>query len=360
MRHPIRTLLAAGTAVALIGATPATPVYRAASPEGSLRDLATARHLDLGVAVSKDIADPQYAVKAAGQFNMAVPENAFKWNYIHPRQGTYQFALADGLVDWAEANDMSVRGAPLLWHNSNPGWLKNGNWTRDSLIREMRDHIFTVVGRYKGRVKQWDVVNEALAGSGAIRWKDNIWYQVIGPDYIALAFEFAHQADPDAKLYYNDFHVAAVNPKSDAMYDLVKHLKGQGVPIDGVGFQMHAWNHSKWIAARGDRSITANLRRFEGLGLDVAFTEMDVRIDHPDPSTTPPTNEQLQTQAQVYGHLLRVCLREPRCKTVVLWGLTDRYSWVPSVHKGMGWANIYNKIYQPKPAYDALKSSLAS
>ncbi len=358
MRTLIRSVLAVAAIVALVAASPAAPAYDAASPEGSLRDLATARSLNLGVAVSKNVADPQYAVKSAGQFNMAVPENAFKWFYIHPEQGHYQFTLSDALVKFAETNDMSVRGAPLIWHESNPGWLMNGSWTRDELIAVMRDHIHRVVGRYKGRVKQWDVVNEALAASGAIRWDDNIWYQVIGPDYIALAFRFAHEADPDAKLYYNDFHVGDVNPKSNAMYEMVKTLKEQGVPIDGVGFQMHAWNHSPWLDSRGQKSITANLRRFEALGLDVAFTEMDVRIDHPDPSATPPSAEQLDQQAEVYGHMLRLCLREPRCNTVVLWGLTDRYSWVPSVHKGMGWANIYDKAYRPKPAYRELLDSL--
>jgi endo-1,4-beta-xylanase len=286
--------------------------------------------------------EPQYLDTLRREFNMIVAENAFKMDAVRPSRTAFNFTDTDALVSFAQANNMKVRGHTLIWHNQIPGWLVNGNFTRDQVIDIMREHIFTLVGRYRGIVMDWDVVNEAIDdGNGALR--NSFWNQRIGPDYIRLAFEFARQADPDAKLYYNDYSIEGMNTKSNAVFNLVSNLKNQGVPIDGVGWQMHQIN--------GFRIQTANqtnARRLAALGLDISMTEMDVRI------ALPTSADELQQQALAYSDSINFCLTEPNCKALVTWGFTDKYSWIPGTFSGMGDALIYNTNYQPKPAYFAL------
>jgi endo-1,4-beta-xylanase len=290
--------------------------------------------------------EPQYLETLRREFNIIVAENAFKMDAVRPSRTTFNFTDTDALVSFAQANNMRVRGHTLIWHNQLPGWLVNGNFTRDQVIDIMRDHIFTFVGRYRGLVWSWDVVNEAIDDSnGALR--NSFWLQRIGPDYIRLAFEFARQADPEATLYYNDYSIEGMNTKSNAVYNLVSSLKNQGVPIDGVGWQMHQIN--------GFRIQTANqtnARRLAALGLEISLTEMDVRISLP---TTP---DELQQQALAYSDSINFCLTEPNCKALATWGFTDKYSWIPGTFSGTGDALIFNTNYQPKPAYFALLDGL--
>src|SRR5262249_18770950 len=210
----------------------------------TLRDAATARGLRVGAAVNITPFrnEPIYSQTLGREFNMLVAENVMKFDALHPAQNTFNFTDADALVAFAEANNMAVRGHNLVWHNQIPSWLTNGNFTRDQVIAILQNHISTVVGRYRGRIVAWDVVNEAINDSNGQLRSESFWLQKIGPEYIAMAFQFAHQADPDAKLYYDDFGAEASGTKSDAVFNLVSGLVNQGVPINGVGWQMHQVN----------------------------------------------------------------------------------------------------------------------
>lgn len=192
-----------------------------------LRESAEQRGFFIGAAVAirplKD--DSTYRETLRREFNIIVAENAFKWTGAHPSRTAYNFADTDALVDFARANKMRIRGHTLVWHRQIPAWLKNGTFTRDEAIAILRDHILALVGRYRGKVWAWDVVNEAIDESGAGFRTDSFWYKKIGPEYIKLAFEFAREADPRARLYYNDYSIEGTDKKSDAVYNLVRDLK---------------------------------------------------------------------------------------------------------------------------------------
>src|SRR6267142_1782060 len=312
----------------------------------SLRVYAQQRGFYIGAAVSMTPFrnEGPYLDTLKREYNIIVAENAFKFTATHPAQNTYNFADTDALVTFAEANGMKIRGHTLLWHQQIPTWVTNGNFTRDETIAIMREHIHTLVGRYKGRIWAWDVVNEAIAdGSSALR-TNSFWYQMIGPDYIKLAFQFAHEADPDAILYLNDHSSETMNAKSTGVYNLVRDLKLDGVPINGVGWQMHITN--------GDRigaDHHSNAQRLAALGVEISITELDVKMQ------LPADSNKLVTQATTYRDVLEFCLSQPKCVSLITWGFTDKYSWIPGFFPGMGAALIFDENYQPKPAYDALR-----
>jgi endo-1,4-beta-xylanase len=211
----------------------------------------------------------------------------------------------------------------------------------------LRGHIRTVVGHYRGKVTEWDVVNEAIDDKGAMR--DSVWMRVIGPDYIDLAFQWAHEADPDAKLYYNDYELEYPGAKADAVAALVRGLVDRDTPIDGVGFQAHQLTVRKPTPT----TFEAALRSYADLGLDVAITELDVGIYLP----AKPAN--LEEQAVIYRDALATCLAVSRCRTLVTWGYTDKYSWIPGELAGFGDALPFDAAYRPKPAAKALRTELA-
>ncbi len=320
----------------------------AAASDEPLRTLADRDNFWIGaaVAISPFWADQTYRDTLAREFNIIVAENAFKSSEIRPAPDSYNFSNADDLVDFAEANGMTIRGHMLIWHNQLASWVTSGTYDRDAAIALMRDHIQTVVGRYQGRVAAWDVVNEAIDDSGAWR-TDSFWYRTIGPDYVALAFTFAHEADPAAKLYYNDYSAEGMNAKSDAVYALVRDLKADGVPIDGVGWQMHVVN-----GFRIGQEHVENAERLAALGLDLTITELDVRLQ------LPATEAALDRQAEAYGDIGAFCLAQANCVALLTWGFTDRYSWIPGFFAGYGDALIFDANYRPKPAYRALHAAL--
>jgi endo-1,4-beta-xylanase len=299
------------------------------------------------VAMSPFASEATYQAILRREFNIIVAENAFKWDAVRPSRTTFNFTESDALVNFAEANHMKIRGHTLVWHNQIPNWLKNGNFSRDEAIDILREHILTFVGRYKGKVWAWDVVNEAIDDATAELRSNSFWYQKIGADYLKLAFEFAHEADPEAKLYYNDYSIEELNNKSDAVFNLVRDLKNQGVPIDGVGWQMHKIN-----GFRIEPQHQTNARRLADLGLEISITEMDVRIK------LPTTTEALKEQADAYGDTAMFCLTAPNCKALMTWGFTDKHSWIPGVFPGWGDALIYDANYQAKPAFSALRKVL--
>ena len=320
----------------------------------TLRDLADRDNIHIGAAVAIPALrnDTVYADTLAREFNLVTPENVMKMDTIHPAQDRFDFSQGDTLVDFAEAHGMQVRGHTLVWHQQLPGWLTNGTFTRDEAIQLLHDHIATVVGHYKGRVQYWDVVNEAIADSGA-GLRDTPWRRLIGDDYIEMAFQFAHEADPDALLFYNDYGAEGSGGKSDAIYAMVSDFVQRGVPINGVGFQSHFT-----VNAIPFSGINRNMQRLGALGLQVQITEMDDRY------SGAATDAILQQQANDYSQLMDTCLNNSNCTAFVTWGLSDKASWLRTTILG-SYSNptveplLFDDDYQPKPAYYAVLDTLA-
>lgn len=311
-----------------------------------------------------NLTQSDYSSVLGREYSVLEPENDMKWGAIHPNPpgspNEYNFVPGDGLVTFAQAHAMAVRGHNLAWYIYNPQWLANGNYSAAQLNQILHDHITTVVNHYKGQVYAWDVINEALDDStGQLR--DSIWYNkpgigLSGNGYIAQAFRWAHEADPAALLFYNDYNVEDVNlAKSNAMYTMVQALLAQGVPIDGVGLQMHVTPDQGYISTAG---LDANIARFTALGLQVHITELDVRVAVNAGGVATAAN--LQAQAQRYHDIAAVCVKYPGCTLLQTWGFTDKYSWIPSSFAGFGAALPFDVVYQPKPAYTSMETLFAT
>jgi len=314
-----------------------------------LRTLAIAKGRLVGSAVDRGFRyagsdGVTFKATLAREFSALTPENDMKHERIHPSQDAYRFEPADSLVAFADANGMKVRGHTLVWHQQLASWLTSGTWTADESKALLVDHVTKVVSHYRGRVIEWDVVNEALADNGSPR--AGFWLDHIGRSYIELAFRTARAADPDVALFYNDFNIEGLGPKSDSLYELVKDFQARGVPINGIGLESH------FQLGGVPSTLGANIARFAALGLKVHITELDVRM--PLPSTA----AQLQTQAQNYRDVFATCIQYPACDLVVMWGFTDKESWVPSAFPGWGAALVFDAAYQPKPAYTSLHDLL--
>ena len=327
-----------------------TPAQAVAS--STLRALAEARGFYVGAAVAIPplLNNPKYAATLSREYNLVVPENVMKMGPLRPTRDTFDFSDADTLVAFAEANGMKVRGHNLVWYQQLPAWLTQGQFSRAELLDILHQHITTVVAHYKGRIMDWDVVNEAVGDDAQLR--NDIWLQGIGPEYIEDAFRWAHDADPSAKLFYNDYNGEGSGRKSDAIYALVKDLKARGVPIDGVGLQMHVGVDYPPNQA----AIRANIARLGALGLQVQITEMDVKIQNG--IGTPA--QRLAAQARVYRQMLGVCLETPVCTAFLTWGFTDQYSWIPGFTGHPDAPLPFDTAYAPKPAYWALRGVLSS
>ncbi len=301
-------------------------------------------HVGSAVGYSDLTTDSEYAQILGQQFSAITPENEMKWVSVEPQQGVYTFQQADAEVKFAEQHHQLVRGHNLVWNSQLPNWLTSGTFTNAQLAAILKQHIFTEVSHFRGKIWQWDVVNEPFNGDGTL--VSDIWEQALGPDYIADALRWAHEADPHAKLFINDYNIEWENPKSDAMYALVKSLLARHVPIDGVGFETHLG------LQYGMPSMQANMQRFADLGLDVDITEMDVRM------ILPATPALLAEQADWYAQAMQDCIAVRRCVDFTVWEFTDKYSWVPGVFTGQGAADIYDENLDPKPAYYALLNAL--
>ena len=364
---------AAGIAGVLGGATRAsaatTPTAVPALPKpasDSLRDLAAAIGLRVGSAIiPQDINTPAWAAVAASQFSVVTPGNEMKWGVVEPTtQGVFDWSGADNLMAFAKANHQLVRGHTLCWHNQLPGWLTDGvskgTISKSQLSSLLQQHIYTEVGRYRGRIWQWDVCNEFLTDSNPSGLNPNdFWIANLGTGVIADAFRWARQADPHALLFYNDYNIGGEdgsNAKADAAFALVQQLLDQGVPIDGVGNQGHLDTQFGWSPQR----LQQNLERYASLGLKVALTEVDVRTFVDGPTTQVPTDNLAQfAQPFEFSEMLKAVLAVPEAISFTVWGFTDADSWVPGFFTGEGYATIYDVNLNPKAAYFALQSDLA-
>ncbi len=333
----------AGGAAAAATAAPPLPA--------TLRSAATAHGLYMGTAVNYGAlsTDAEYRSTLAREFSQLSPENELKWDAVHPTQATYDFSRADYIVNWAIQNKLAVHGHTLVWHSQNPAWLTNTPFNRDQSLAILHDHINTVVGHYRGKIVEWDVANEIMGDDGALR--KNLWYNRIGPDYLDFAFQWAHEADPSARLYLNDYNNQGKGKKSDAIYNLVADMKSRGIRIDGVGLQTHIGTSlAGSVSAMSD--ISWNMARLNALGLETPITEMDVALP------LPSTPASLQVQATGYAGVLGACMTATNCTSFTTWGFTDKYSWIPSYRPGYGDALEFDALFQPKPAYAAMLAKL--
>ncbi len=319
----------------------------------SLRDLAKSKGVYFGEAGAVlFLNEGDYPTVLAREFNQLEPENDTKFGPIHPAPETYAWQRADALVEFGAKHGMRMRGHTLVWHNQNPAWLTKGSFTPVQLNGILESHIAAVMRHFRGKMFGWDVVNEAFNDDGTMR--STIWYDkpgigLQGTGYIEQAFKWARAADPDAKLFYNDYNNEAICAKSDAMYAMVKDFKARGVPIDGVGLQMHLT-----LKPNLD-TYEANIERFGKLGMIVEITELDVRVPVDASGKADPAD--LVKQAEIYERVVRGCLKFSACKAIQVWGVTDKHSWIPGVFKGTGEALIFDKAYQPKPAYTAVRKA---
>jgi len=330
----------------------------------TLRGLAELIGLRVGTAVIPfDLNTPAYNAVLAEQFSVVTPGNAMKWGSVEPTQGVFDWSDADTLVSFAEQHGQLVRGHTLLWHNQLPSWLTtgvaNGTIGSSQLMGLLEQHIFTEVGRYRGRIWQWDVANEFFTDSNpsGINPKD-FWVSNLGPSIIGQAFRWAHEADPHALLFYNDYNIAGedgTNAKSDAVFAWLGQMLDQGVPIDGVGNQGHLDTQFGFSGTR----MTQDLQRYASLGLKVAITEADVRTFVDGPTTQVPTsNLAVFAQPYEFGQMIKAALAVPECISFTVWGFGDADSWVPGFFKGEGYATIYDVNLQPKLAFSELMQEL--
>ncbi len=339
--------LAAGlmlsTAASLLAfAVPATVAGASTAPIGARPVLGTA------VLDRLTGGDSQYANMVLSHYHMITPENATKWSVIEPQQGVFNFAPMDALVDFASRHHLQVQGLPLVWWTGNPSWLTDGNFSPAEMSAILQNHIRTIVSRYAGRVAIWNVVSEAVGFA-----VPNPFNSRIGPGYLDIAYRTARAADPTAKLYYNDMGGEIPAWRQTLALNMVHGFLARGVPLDGMGLEMHTTTSKipvgPPLGATNSRpsagQIGRTMRTYAKLGLDVAITEMDVRL------FGPVTAKALKDQAKVYKLIYRACIKSPNCRSLTTWGFTDRYSWVPSWTDGAaGSALPFDRNYAPKPA----------
>ena len=349
LRRELATLLLLA-ASACGGGSPAspapTPTPTPPSPPGpseTLKAAASARGRLVGTAVQTNLLGGQYGAVAAREFNYLTAEYEMKWNIVEPSAGSMNFGPGDTIAGYAASNGMQVKGHTLVWHGAIPSWLNAlpPAEFRTAFERNIRE----VMTHYRGRVHAWDVVNEAVADSGT-SLRDTLFRQKLGDEYIADAFRLARAADAGALLFYNDYGGEGLNAKADRIYALLQDLLSKGVPIDGIGLQMHISATNRPSAA----SIAANMRRLAELGLIVHISEMDVRINN----ATGTDQVRFEAQRAAYREVVAVCVAEPRCEAVTFWGFTDAHTWLTGDRP-----LLFDALYQPKPAFYGVLDALA-
>jgi endo-1,4-beta-xylanase len=321
-----------------------------ASPIAGLPDLARARGIALGAGVNEARMDrPRYRTLVVNNFTSITPQNAFKWEFTEPARGRFDFSKVDPLVQFAVDKHLRVRGCCLAWYLQNPKWLTSGTFTPAQAKAIFRAHIKAVVGRYQGKVAQWDVVNEVfhISATGTAVPFNSVWLKTMGIDYVAEAFRAAREADPNALLFANEFGNEGPGPHFDAFYNLVRKLKAQGVPIDGVGLQMHRGLQHPTAA-----EVALAMQKYAALGLRVEITEMDL------PLTVPPDQPTLQRQGLLFRQMTATCLRVAACTGVTFWGVDDGDRYGSLVRRNRGSMTMFDQSGGRKPAYSGVVAAL--
>jgi endo-1,4-beta-xylanase len=330
------------------------------TPDKGLKDYYK-QYFPVGVAVSPQaIAREDEATLIKTQFNSITPENAMKMGPIHPEENRYFWTDADAIVDFAVKNNIKIRGHALCWHEQYPKWIftneKGDTVSKEILLKRLKDHITTVVSRYKGKIYAWDVVNEAIDDNPQNLLRNSPWFKICGDDFIIKAFEYAHAADPKAQLFYNDYNSERPE-KRDRIYQLLKKLKDAGVPIHGVGLQAH-WS----VYEPSEKELRDAIEKFASLGLKIQFTELDVSIykweksprqRKPDESDAF-TPEAEQQQIEKYKMVFKVFRKYKKVITgVTFWNISDRYTWLDyyPVRGRKNYPLLFDQALKPKKVF---------
>lgn len=366
---PVALLLAA---LPLHAQTPAAPApvvpYAPKTPETVTLKSAFKGIFHVGVALNPGQftgTNARGAALVAREFDCISPENVLKWDAVEPQNGEFRVAGGDQYVEFGLKNKMWIIGHNLCWHSQLPAWVSapdagQSELTKEVLLARLKRHVMTVAAHYRGKINGWDVVNEAITDGG--QYRPSVFYKIIGSEYLPLAFKWAHEADPTAELYYNDYNLDVSDAKRAKTIELVRYLREQGAPIDGIGLQGH-YNLTTPAPAKIDETI----RMFAALGLKVMITELDVQVvrnaaitgavgaNPGGAASRPPlTDEQQQALSKRYAELFAVFLQHRDAITrVTFWGLRDADSW-----RRNSSPLLFDDSYQRKPAYDGVISAL--
>jgi len=318
-------------------------------------------YFPIGVAVTPgQLRDPAQRSLILKHFNSITAENAMKMGPIHPEEDRYNWRDADAIVEFAVANGLKVRGHNLCWHKQAPKWIfldQAGNTvTKEVLLNRLKAHIYAVVGRYKGKIYAWDVVNEAISDNPKMLLRNSLWYKICGEDYIAKAFEYAHQADPNAVLFYNDYNTESPE-KRERIFQLLKKLKDAGVPVHAVGLQGH-WS----IIDPSEASLNASITRFSALDIDVQVTELDMSVYTDGNIVEQASNTESRgfsadreyKQQMQYAKMFSILRANKASITgVTFWNLSDRHSWLDNfpVRGRKNFPLLFDDQLTPKKAY---------
>lgn len=296
--------------------------------------------VDFGFAASvTDLLDANTQKILTDEAKILVAENCMKSSQLRPNKTFWNWSDPENLVKFANQNKIVAKWHTLFWHEMNPPFI-NQMKTKEEAEAIMDEHITTVMKKFKGRIRDYDVVNEMFNEGGSLR--ETVWLKTIGPDYLERAIRKAHEADPDAHLFLNEYNnEAAGYPKADAMYELVKSFVERGVPIYGVGMQLHLAADLPY----DEDAIRENIRRYADLGIKICFSEVDVRMP------LARADEYKEIQENIWKSLMTLAVEEPNVESFIVWGVSDKNSWIPAWKPGYGDALLFDKNFKPKPVY---------
>lgn len=356
-RAPERLVgLLAGLLASLLMPVPA--VAETVPPLHSLADFPIGAAVPAGRSANSLLASPERQALVRQHFDSITAENIMKMAYLQPLEGGFTLGDADALVDWAREQGAIVHGHALVWHNQAPAWMNGMEGPAERFEAVLEAHVRTVAAHFAGRVTSWDVVNEAFTDEDPSTWRDTIWYRNIGPKYLELAFRWAHDAAPDADLYYNDYDISgAIGPhKLERVLVMLDDFLARGVPIHGIGFQVHVDTETPTI-----EDMRAAFSKAVARGVKVRISELDVSVnqhrefEHLDEATA-------ELQRQRYADVVRAYLDTvPPAQRggITLWGLTDGDSWIPGFRKRPDWPLLFNADFTAKPALRGFAEGLA-
>nr|B7SIW2.1 RecName: Full=Endo-1,4-beta-xylanase C; Short=Xylanase C; AltName: Full=1,4-beta-D-xylan xylanohydrolase C; Flags: Precursor [Phanerodontia chrysosporium]ABZ88799.1 endo-1,4-beta-xylanase C precursor [Phanerodontia chrysosporium] len=280
-------------------------------------------------------------------FGQITPANSMKWDATEPQQGVFTFSGGDQIATLAKTNGMLLRGHNCVWYNQLPSWVSSGSFTAAQLTSIIQNHCSTLVTHYKGQVYAWDVVNEPFNDDGT--WRTDVFYNTLGTSYVQIALEAARAADPNAKLYINEYNIEFAGAKATSLLNLVKSLKAADVPLDGIGFQCHLI-----VGEFSGPGLQTQLSTFAAQGVEVAITELDIRM------TLPSTPALLAQQQTDYNSVITACMNVESCIGVTVWDWTDKYSWVPNTFSGQGAACPWDQNFVKKPAFNGIAAGFSA
>ena len=348
------------TVAALSAALLGTTAISSYAADETLRSLAEERGRYIGAILNSEwfynAIEPEFEEIHKTQFNVVVAENEMKFDATEPSENSFNYTKGDKMVEYAQANGLRVRGHALAWHSQVPGWVNSFSGQKEKLLSVLKNHIENVVGHWKGKVAEWDVVNEAVNDDYNHGWRStgSVWYEGIGPDFLDSAFVWAHAADPDAELCYNDYAIewgTGNGSKAGFVLEQVKRWKANGIPITCVGTQTHI-EISHETTPQNVRALAKELAK-----LDVKLNITELDIGFPKGSANNLGASDYEKQGHLYRQFMDVFLEEPNMGEFVIWGVTDAHSWLDD-QQGKTQGLIFDKQYKPKPAFDSLIVSL--